>query len=64
MPEGTYEINVTEGEDKVSVYKSSDQILDCEAVRVIQMLPKWKPGTIKGESVNCYYMIPVAFSLQ
>jgi TonB family protein len=50
--------------DKVTVYVSSHPILDCEAVRVVSKLPKWKPGKIAGENVNCYYIIPVVFSLQ
>jgi TonB family protein len=50
--------------DKITVYKSSDKMLDCEAIRVIQMLPKWKPGKIAGKNVNCYYIIPVVFMLQ
>jgi protein TonB len=36
---------------------------DKEAIRVIQMMPKWKPGKSMGQPVRCIYQIPVQFSL-
>ena len=36
---------------------------DAEAVRVIQSMPKWKPGKIAGKPVSLYYNLPVKFSL-
>jgi protein TonB len=50
--------------DKVTVQLSAHPIIDREAVRVVKMFPKWIPGKINGEDVNCYYMIPIAFTLQ
>ena len=37
--------------------------LDQEAVRVIKMLPKWKPGKQMGKPVRCYFQIPIRFSI-
>ena len=34
-----------------------------EVVRVVQLMPKWKPATYKGEPVALLYMLPVNFSL-
>jgi TonB family protein len=34
---------------------------DAEAVRVIQMLPNWKPGRQNGKLVRTYFQIPVRF---
>ncbi len=34
---------------------------DAEAVRVISILPKWKPEEIKGEPVRSYYQVPIPF---
>lgn len=34
-----------------------------EAVRVVKMLPKWKPGMQRGKAVRVYYTLPVNFSL-
>jgi len=37
--------------------------LDAEAVRVISGMPKWKPGTQRGEAVRVKYTVPVMFRL-
>ena len=37
--------------------------LDQEAVRVIKMLPKWKPGKQMGKAVRCFYQIPIRFTI-
>ena len=38
--------------------------LDGEALRVINNLPKWKPGTQRGIAVNVSYTVPINFKLQ
>ena len=48
----------------VKVVRSIDPLLDAEAVRVIKSMPKWKPGTQKGQNVRVRYTMPVTFSLQ
>ena len=48
----------------VKIVKSVNPALDKEAVRVISSMPKWKPGTMKGEAVRVKYTIPVTFSLK
>lgn len=53
------------------IARGIDPILDNEAIRVIQSLPKWKPGEqserINGEKVwvpkNVSYTVPIAFEL-
>ncbi len=35
--------------------------LDNEAKRVIQMMPKWKPGSQNGRDVNVFFNIPINF---
>ena len=45
------------------VVKSVDPILDAEALRVINNMPKWRPGRQNGKVVNVKYTIPVSFSL-
>lgn len=37
--------------------------LDGEALRVIGLMPKWKPGMQRGKAVNVKYTIPVVFRL-
>jgi len=50
--------------DKVTVYVPAHPLLDDEAVRVVKLLPKWKPGRLNGKEVNSYYIVPVTFTLQ
>ena len=38
--------------------------LDAEALRVVNSLPKWKPGMQKGKAVNVSYTVPINFVLQ
>lgn len=45
------------------VVRSVDPLLDAEALRVIQLMPNWKPGTIKGEPVRVRYVMPIIFRL-
>ena len=48
---------------EAKVVRSIDPLLDAEALRVINSMPKWKPGKQKGEAVNVKYTIPVMFRL-
>lgn len=36
---------------------------DEEALRVINAMPRWKPGQQNGRNVRAFYVIPVNFSL-
>ncbi len=36
---------------------------DAEAIRVVQKLPKWKPGKQMGKAVRVYYNLPIRFAL-
>lgn len=47
----------------VRVLKGVDKDLDAEAIRVVKRMPKWQPGKNNGESVRCYYTLPVTFKL-
>ena len=47
----------------VGILRGVDPALDAEAIRVISGMPKWKPGTQKGEPVNVKYTVPVMFRL-
>jgi protein TonB len=52
------------GVDQVQILKSVDPALDQEAIRVIKMLPAWKPGKQGGKPVNVWYNVPVTFQLK
>ena len=46
------------------VMRSVEPYLDKEALRVIKMMPKWKPGKQRGKAVRVKYTVPVTFKLQ
>lgn len=36
---------------------------DKEAVRVVNLMPKWSPAYQNGKPVRCFYQIPIVFNL-
>ncbi|MHC1730928.1 MAG: TonB family protein [Bacteroidales bacterium] len=50
--------------ENVYVVRGVDPLLDNEAVRVMNLCPKWEPGKMKGKPVNIYYSVPISFSLK
>lgn len=46
------------------VLRGVDPYLDKEALRVINSMPKWKPGMQHGKPVRVKYTVPVMFRLQ
>ena len=50
--------------DVVVVRSSGEPSLDKEALRVINSMPKWKPGKQRGKPVRVKYTVPVNFRLQ
>jgi len=49
---------------EVSVINGVDPALDKEAIRVIRLLPAWKPGKLDGTPVKVSYTLPVTFALK
>lgn len=47
----------------VKVIRGVDASLDKEAVRVVQSMPKWKPGKQRGKAVRVSYTLPINFQL-
>ena len=41
-----------------------DSELDAEAIRVVESMPRWKPGMHRGEPVRVSYQIPIVFKLE
>ena len=46
-----------------SVVESADPLLDAEALRVVNSLPKLKPGKQDGKAVKVMFTLPVVFRL-
>lgn len=48
----------------VQILKGIDRSLDAEAMRVVQNMPDWKPGSQRGKAVNVSYRLPINFKLK
>lgn len=46
------------------VVKSQGEAFDKEALRVVNGMPKWIPGTLNGKAVDVKYTIPITFSTE
>lgn len=46
-----------------TIVQSADPLLDREAMRVIRMMPHWKPGLQDGKPCRTMFAIPVNFQL-
>ena len=51
-------------QDANVIRSSGDIYLDKEAIRVIEAMPKWKPGRHLGKAVRVEFVFPVNFRLQ
>ncbi|MBN1767803.1 MAG: energy transducer TonB [Prolixibacteraceae bacterium] len=47
-----------------TIIRGVDPSLDKEALRVINSLPKWKPGEQRGKPVKVFFNMPINFQLQ
>ena len=55
---------VVSSEGKVGqtvILQSDNQIFNDEALRLVNSMPLWKPGSQSGKNVNVYVMVPVEF---
>lgn len=46
------------------VIKGIHPLFDAEALRVVNSMPRWKPGMLRGEPVKTKYAIPIEFHMQ
>lgn len=46
------------------IVRGVDPSIDQEALRVVNSLPKWKPGKQRGKPVRVSYTVPINFQLQ
>ena len=47
-----------------SITRGVAPVLDNEVLRVLKMMPKWKPGQQRGKAVRVQYQMPVTFALK
>lgn len=48
---------------EVQIVRGVDPLLDQEAVRVVKLLPQFKPGMQAGRPVAVWYSVPIVFQL-
>lgn len=49
---------------KVTIARGVHYLLDEEAIRVVQIMPRWIPGQKDGKPVRVSYTVPINFALQ
>ena len=49
--------------DSVWVQRSAHALLDAEAMRVVDAMPDWSPGTQDGKPVRVQYVLPISFTM-
>jgi protein TonB len=49
---------------RLEVTRKVDQALDAEALRVVSILPRWKPGRQNGKAVPVWFSVPVTFEIR
>ena len=49
---------------KAQVVNSVSPELDAEAIRVVNLMPKWNPGKQRGQEVPVMFTMPITFRLQ
>jgi TonB family protein len=46
------------------VLQGVNPAIDAEAIRIVDTMPKWKPGKQRGKAVRVKYTLPIVFKLQ
>lgn len=49
--------------DRIQLQKSVNPLLDNEAIRVVRIMPRWKPGKIRSRNVSVWFSLPINFNL-
>ena len=60
----SFRINIVGEVENIKVINKVHPLLDNEAIRIVKLLPKWKPGKINRKAVASHYTIPVNFVLK
>lgn len=60
----TFVVSADGSVKNAKVVRGVDPVLDQEALRVVNTMPRWKPGKQRGKDVNVSYTVPISFVLQ
>ena len=50
--------------ENAKIKSAADEILEAEALRVVNSMPKWTPSYLDGKPVKSKYILPVTFRLK
>lgn len=48
----------------IKITRNLDPFCDSEAVRIVRLMPKWKPGKLKNKKVRTKIEIPITIKLE
>ncbi|WP_394351047.1 energy transducer TonB [Spirosoma arboris] len=48
----------------MKVLKGVSPEIDAEAIRLVASMPNWVPGKVDGQAVDCFYNLPINFSVR
>ncbi len=48
----------------VKIIRSSSAIINTSAINVVNEMPKWKPGKVRGQSVSVIFKLPIKIQIQ
>ena len=48
----------------LTILRSASPVLDNEVLRVVKLMPKWKPGQQHGKAVRVQFQLPVTFVMR
>lgn len=57
----SFDVNKLGAVDNIKVERSVNPMIDAEAIRAIQSMPRWKPGMRHGRPVIVKFVIPINF---
>jgi len=57
----SFDVNKLGAVDNIKVERSVNPMVDAEAVKAIQNMPRWKPGMRHGRPVIVKFLIPINF---
>lgn len=66
--QGKVYVNFVIGNDgtvkNAKIARGVDSLIDAEALRVVNSMPKWSPGKHEGKNVAVQYTLPINFALK
>lgn len=57
-------VKTLDEESRNTVYEQSEMEAEAEALRLVGLMPRWKPATLAGKHVKSRYIIPIVFRVQ